>query len=123
MKHRAQRGMSSLSLLVVLSAAGFFLLVLFRVGPLYLDNYSVAAALESMGAEDVHQLSDDEGRRKLRNYFTINNIRDINVRDVAIERSAEGTVIKVDYEKRVDFLGNADVVVTFTNHLNSADYR
>ena len=97
--------------------------MLFRVGPLYLDNYFVAAALESMGAEDVHQLSDAEVRRKLRNYFTINNIRDINVRDVAIERSAEGTVIKVDYEKRVDFLGNADVVVTFTNHLNSADYR
>lgn len=114
--------MSSLGLLVLLAALGFMLLVLFRVGPLYLDNYFVGAALTSMGEESVNELSDGEVRRKLRDYFSINNIYDIDVRTAIIERSTSGTVIKVDYEKRVGLLGNIDVVVTFTNHLNSADY-
>jgi len=114
--------MSSLSMLMLFAALGFVLLALFRVGPLYLDDYFVGAALDSMREENIDQLSDGDVRRKLRDYFSINNIRDIDVRTVDIERSARGTLIKVDYEKRVGLLGNVDVVVTFTNHLNSADY-
>ena len=123
MKHRHQSGLSSLGLLIILSASAFFLLVLFRVGPLYLDNYFVSAALKNMGEEALVDMRDDEIRRKLQSYFTINNIRFISMRSVDIERDREGVLIKVDYEKRVHFLGNADVVVTFSNHLHSSDYR
>ena len=123
MNHRRQSGLSSLSLLIILSASAFFLLVLFRVGPLYLDNYFVAAALKDMGEEALVEMRDDEIRRKLQSYFTINNIRSVSMRNVDIERDRTGVAIKVDYEKRVNFLGNADVVVTFTNHLHSTDYR
>jgi hypothetical protein len=123
MKHRHQSGLSSLSLLIILSASAFFLLVVFRVGPLYLDNYFVSSALKNMGDETLVELRDDEIRRKLQAYFTINNIRDISMRTVEIERDREGVLIKIDYEKRVNFLGNADVIVTFTNHLHSSDYR
>src|SRR5690554_3429709 len=122
MNNRYQCGMSSLSMLMLFAALGFVLLALFRVGPLYLDDYFVGAALDSMREENIDQLNDGDVRRKLRDYFSINNIRDIDVRTVDIERSARGTLIKVDYEKRVGLLGNVDVVVTFTNHLNSADY-
>lgn len=45
------------------------------------------------------------------------------MRNVDIERDRTGVLIKVDYEKRVNFLGNADVVVSFTNHLHSSNYR
>ncbi len=123
MKHRHQSGLSSLGLLVILSASAFFLLVLFRVGPLYLDNYFVAAALKNMGEESLVEMSDDQIRRKLQSYFTINNVRTVTMRNVDIERDRTGVLIKVDYEKRVNFLGNADVVVSFTNHLHSSNYR
>ncbi len=123
MKRHDQSGISSLSLLVILAAAAFFLLVGFKVGPLYIDNYFVSAALKQMGDEPLLEMRDDEIRRKLQSYFLINNVRDISMRQVQVERDREGVLIKVDYEKRVNFLGNADVVVAFTNHLHSADYR
>lgn len=120
MKADLQRGMSSLSLLAVLCIGGFFLLALFRVGPLYLDNYFVGAAMESMREEDFHKMDDAEIFKKLFSYFTINNVRDIKRSTVKIERPKDGTLIKVDYEKRVNFLGNLDVVVKFENHLHSS---
>jgi len=123
MKHRHQSGLSSLGLLITLFVAAFFLLVVFRVGPLYLDNYFVAAAVKNLGNEPLQSLSNDEIRRKLQSYFTVNNISSVSTRAVGIERGREGVVIKVDYERRVHFLGNTDVVVTFSNHLNFSDYQ
>jgi len=120
MKFNLQRGMSSLGFLFTLGFAGFFLLALFRVGPLYLDNYFVGAAMNSMADENFHEINDAAIRKKLFDYFTINNIRDIKHSMVKIERDREGTLIKVDYEKRVNFLGNLDVVASFENHLHSS---
>lgn len=118
-----QRGMSSLSLLAVLGLVGFFLLALFRVGPLYLDNYFVGAAMASMQDEKFHEMDDAEIRKKLFSYFIINNVRDIDRSTVKIERLNNDTLIKVDYEKRVEFLGNLDVVAKFENHLHSSQRR
>lgn len=117
-----QKGLSSLSLLVILAAASFILLAAFRLGPLYIDNYFVKASVESLQNEDVREMSDRQIRSALSRYFTINGVRDIDARDAEIERSTEGVLVKLDYEKRVDFLANVDVVVIFENHFDSSQY-
>lgn len=120
MKGRYQHGMSSLSMLVLLAVVGFFLTVLFKIGPLYLDNYFVAASIKSLKNEKTHQISDVQIRRILDKLFTINGVRDITAREVKVDRQKTHTIVSMAYEKRVPFMGNIDVVVKFNNVYDTA---
>jgi Domain of unknown function (DUF4845) len=118
---KLQSGMSSIGLLLVLLAAAFGLMVVFKVGPLYLDNYFVKSSVDALIDEDVRKMSNNQIADALDRYFLINGVRDISARTAAkIEREDTRTVVKVDYEKRVNFLANLDVVVTFENHYDSS---
>ncbi len=117
-----QKGLSSLTLLLILGAVSFILLAAFRLGPLYIDNYFVSASVESLQDEDIGDMSDHEIVSALGRYFTINGVRDISARQAKIERNTEGVLVKLDYEKRVDFFANVDVVVTFKNRFDSSQY-
>ncbi|MAT50586.1 MAG: DUF4845 domain-containing protein [Porticoccaceae bacterium] len=123
MSHSAQRGISTFSLLLILVALSFILLCLFKIGPLYLDNYFVRAAINAMENEDINRMTDNQIRNKLGAYFNINNIRDLDYRKAEIVRTAAGVTVKMDYEKRVDLIGNLDVVVSFENHFDSVRQR
>ncbi len=118
--HQQQQGLSALSLLLVLAIGGFFLTIVMKVAPLYLDNSFVNAALQSLENEAIHTLTDREIRRKLENYFAVNNVRDVNTRDTVIKRNKASTIIRLDYERRINFLANVDVVVIFTNKYDSS---
>ena len=120
MRHNKQRGLSALGLLIVLAIGGFFLTVATRVGPLFLDNSFVNAAMQSLENESIHTLTDRQIRRKLSDYFMVNNVRDVNVKDLVIERKKTATVVHLDYERRVNFLANVDVVVAFENTYDSS---
>ncbi len=121
MNRQSQRGISTLGFMGIVAIAGFFLLAAFKLGPLYIDNYFVKAALNSLVDEDVHGMSNGQVRRKLSNYFTVNNVRDIDRDAIKIERDRTRTLVRVEYEKRVDFMGNVDVVVSFNNIFDSSD--
>jgi hypothetical protein len=119
MKQRKQQGMSLLSGLVLLAVVGFFLTAAFKIAPLYLDNSFVAAAIASLEQDDIHGMTDGDIRRKLGSQFDINNIRDINTKDIKVVRGKTHTTVSLDYEKRVNFMGNVDVVVRFENRYDS----
>lgn len=114
--------MSSISLLMVLSACAFVLLIVFKIGPLYIDNYFVKASVDSLQEIDVAGVSDREVRSALSRYFMVNGVRDISVNAAKIERDTKHAVVKLDYEKRIVFFGNVDVVVRFENHFDTLDY-
>ena len=115
MKQHKQRGLSALGTLLVLTIAGFFLTIATTIGPLYLDNSFVKAALQSLSSEPIHKLSDGKIRRRLQDSFTINNVRDVNAKDTVIERKNTATIVSLDYERRVHFFANIDIVVVFEN--------
>ena len=115
MKQHKQRGLSALGILLVLTIAGFFLTIATTIGPLYLDNSFVNAALQSLSSEPIHKLSDGKIRRRLQDSFTINNVRDVNAKDTVIERKKTATIVSLDYERRVHFFANVDIVVVFEN--------
>lgn len=120
MKGKYQQGMSSLSLLVLLAVIGFFLTALFKLGPLYLDNYFVSAAIKSLKNDKIHDISDAQIRRTLDKLFTINGVRDITAREVKVDRQKTHTIVSMEYEKRVAFMGNVDVVVKFKDVYDTA---
>lgn len=120
MTHKKQQGISMLGGLILLAVIGFFLTAIFKVGPLYLDNSFVKAAVASLQNEDVHGMTDRDIRRKLGSQFDMNNVREIDRKLIKVDRKKTHTVVTLDYEKRVNFMGNVDVVVMFNNSYDSS---
>lgn len=116
MGRSAEHGVSLLGILFVLLLVGFALTVLFRVGPLYLDDYTVRKSFAALSDGDARNLSDQAIRQKLYKYFVVNNVDSIDLKQVRIERNAARVLVSLYYERRVAFLGNLDVVAKF-NHV------
>ena len=114
------RGISLLGVLFVLLLVGFALTVLFRVGPLYLDDYTVRKSFEALGDGNTRTLSDQAIREKLYKYFVVNNVDSIDLKDVRINRTPERIQVSLYYERRVAFAGNLDVVAKFNNVYDSS---
>lgn len=120
MKHQKQRGLTTLGWLIALAVGGFFISAGLTVGPLYLDNSFVKASLDSMAGADVHAMTNKQIRRKISDFFNVNNVRDVPVSEIEITRDKTQTTINIDYEKRVNFMANVDVVVSFNNQYISS---
>ena len=116
-----QRGMSSLGLLLIIGIAAFFLLCVFRVGPLYLDDSFVGGSLEKLRDDDLDNMSNSEIRSQISRYFTVDGVRDIPVKNIKIDRKSDSVILSLDYEKRVEFLGNLDVAVRFSHKIDSSE--
>jgi hypothetical protein len=117
----SQRGMTTTSALFTVFVVGFFLTIIFKLAPHYLDNRIIQSAMDQVGQSDINGKSNTEIRRKIGDFFTINSIRDIDIRDVVIARGDSGTRISLDYEKRIEMFGNIDVVLKFSNYHDSAE--
>ena len=121
MSINSQQGVTTRSALFTLFIVGFILTVAFKLGPHYLDNRIIQGAIDQVGQSDINGKSNSQIRRKIADFFTINNIRDVDVRKVVIDREDSGTQISLDYEKRIEMFGNVDVVLKFSNKYEAAD--
>ncbi|MBK8132861.1 MAG: DUF4845 domain-containing protein [Gammaproteobacteria bacterium] len=120
MGRSVERGISLLGVLFVLLLVGFALTVLFRVGPLYLDDYTVRKSFEALGDGDTRNLSDQAIREKLYKNFVVNNVDSIDLKQIRIDRNPARILVSFYYERRVQFLGNLDVVAKFNNVYDSS---
>lgn len=120
---KRQRGLGMLQWALVIAVAGFFLLFAFKVVPLYAENRYVESALRSLetGGEKVEQMADAEIKKKLGNFYLINNVRSEGpTKNIKIDRRSEDLLITIDYETRVPLFYNIDLVLSFQNHLDSS---
>lgn len=117
-----QRGLGMLQWALVIAIAGFFLLFAFKVVPLYAENRYVESALRSLenSGEKLEQMTDAEINKKLNNFYMINNVRSEGpTKNIKVVRESEKALVTVDYETRVPFFWNIDLVLSFQNHLDS----
>jgi hypothetical protein len=117
-----QRGFSMLQWLVILVVAGFFLLFAFKLVPLYSENLYVVSALKSLqdSGTRLNDMSDMEIKRKLDSFYMINNVRSEGpTKSLKVDRSNNKVLVTIDYETRVNFMMNIDMVMVFKNHLDS----
>ena len=118
-----QGGLGLIQWLFVLAAAGFFLLFAFRVVPLYAENRYVIAGLKSIqdGGNRLTDMTDSEIKKKLANFYMINNVRSEGpTKNLKISRANNKIIVMVDYETRVNLFYNIDLALTFENHLDSS---
>jgi hypothetical protein len=110
----SQRGLSSISILIVMMVAAFFLICALKLIPIYIEGASVASSVSSAFEDkEFDNLTVKQMRTKLGKYFEINRIQGISARDIKIKRVKGTTYIDASYEQREQLLFNIDVVVKF----------
>jgi len=110
-----QTGASAMVMLLGLVALVSVVTLLLKLGPHYIDWQNMQSVMGGLPEKQVHSMGKSEIRDALAKRFRINNLRDFKPRDVVtIDRSKEGTLILIDYERREHLLFNIDVVLSFS---------
>ncbi len=109
-----QRGLSAIGSLAVLIAIVAAVVVTLKLAPHYLDFYTMQSVIEGLPSNDVRTMSRQNLNDALKKRMKINNLRDFEIQDIiTLDRSREGTVLQVKYERREHIMFNVDVVLTF----------
>ena len=115
-KKQSQRGASSFGLLCYTLAGLFVLMVLFKIAPVYMDNFSVGSVLNSLDDRtDIRKARPRDVKDWIAKGLQINAIRDIPGDAIKVRQEGAFLVADVNYERRVEFISNIDVVITFEN--------
>ncbi|MES2673163.1 MAG: DUF4845 domain-containing protein [Pseudomonadota bacterium] len=116
-----QHGMGLINLVFVLLVVAFCGTFAFKVVPMYADNRYIVAGLKSLvePGMNLEQMSDAEIRKKMNNFYMLNNVRSQEGNKIDINRNSNRVVVKIDYEARAPFFANIDVAMNFKNHLDS----
>lgn len=112
--NRKPEGMSAVSLIAVVALVAGFVVLGLRLGPHYIDFQTLDSIMEGLPAGQIHEMDKGAIRELLTKRYKINNIRDLNLREVvSIERKKDTTNITIDYEIREPLVYNIDAVLSF----------
>ena len=114
MKIRRQKGMTIIGFLMVLSMIIFVVYLGIRIGPIYMEYYSVVSAMNGVASErGSAQYSPYDIRLGVLNRLYVSysdaNVHENNIK--IIRRN--GVQLRVVYEVRKPVIGNLDVVAKF----------
>ncbi|ADC62651.1 DUF4845 domain-containing protein [Allochromatium vinosum] len=117
---KRQRGAGFLLLIVLIGLASFFGTIALKVGPLYLNFWTVRSIME----ETAQQLdpTQEGGVRgivtSIEKRLYINSIENIKGSDFEVERiDGERFQVSLAYEERVHLFFNVDAVVSFSHQI------
>ncbi len=111
---KCQRGMTAIGWLLVLGILSFFVLLVLRLAPGYLEYYKIKNVIESLKDEPyIGSKTPSEIRSLLQRRIDVNAIDSIQAKDIKIEQKEGRTTISTQYEVRVPIMGNVDAVSKF----------
>ncbi len=109
-----QQGFTFISLVFILGLIGFFMLLLFKIGPIYLDNSKVKNAFSALEKQDnLVELSESEVRSSLDKRFNMNYVAHLKAQDIKIVKQGGYLKVEADYEVVEKIVGNVSVLVEF----------
>ncbi|MDR9436932.1 MAG: DUF4845 domain-containing protein [Thiohalophilus sp.] len=110
-----QKGMTGLGWILVLALIAFFTLIGLKVIPVYMNSMTVGSILSDMedepglGSKSPAEIMETLGKR-----LSINMIKDISRDEIYLESDKDLYYIDIEYEVRRDFIGNIDLVLSFS---------
>ncbi|WP_180028434.1 DUF4845 domain-containing protein [Acinetobacter sp. YH16032] len=108
-----QRGASYTAILLGVIVAAFGLKVLVTLWQPYWDDRLINQLIEEQVAISLKATTPQQFASTMGQKFSMNNIRDIEFKDIATVKSKQGLQVTKKYEVRKPFLFNIDLVLTF----------
>ncbi|WP_411726360.1 DUF4845 domain-containing protein [Methyloglobulus sp.] len=111
---KRQQGYTLISLIFILGIVAFFILLILKIGPIYLDHTKVINALAAIEkTTDVETLSEAEIRASLDKRFNMNYVADVKAQDMKVSKRGNYLKVEANYEVVEKIVGNISVLVEF----------
>jgi hypothetical protein len=109
-----QRGLGWFGLLFVFGTIGFFAIIVVKVGPIYMNHFTVMKIVKGVADNpDYANAPPQEIRSTLERRWDIDYVKHLDDRDVKIKRGKAGRMLSYDYSAEVNLFYNVYVVVKF----------
>lgn len=111
-----QRGMGMLGFITIGVMVGFFVMSAIQIAPGYVEYLTIRDICIRVAEEfDPEQDTISDIRRNLAGYLNTNQIKDIDYRDIIIERREGKIIIDSSYEERIPLVWRIDAVVKYAD--------
>jgi hypothetical protein len=123
MKIRKQKGLTLIGFVIVLSMVIFVAFIGMKIGPIYMEYYSVVSAMNGVASErGSANLSPFDVRVKVLNRLYVSySAENVHDQHIKLTRSSNGVNLRVAYEVRKPVIGNLDVVAKFDRTVRLAN--
>jgi hypothetical protein len=110
-----QQGMGFLGMVVIIALAAFFVTIALKVGPLYLNYWTVRSIMEETAKQPDSLAGGARGiLASIDKRLNINSVENVSSKDFSVQKIQEGTYsLTLDYESRVHLFFNIDAVAVF----------
>lgn len=113
--NKYQKGISFWSFSFAMFLIGFTAYTIFKIFPIYMEDFNVTAAIESVkkdteefhGAMSVHQA--------IMKRLAVNNVTRITKDDLSVTRDGQTYLVNIDYDVIIPFVGNISLLLTFSH--------
>lgn len=115
LNHRNQKGMTLVSLVILLAVIGFLALIVLRMFPIYSNYYKIQGVLHSLEEErELYNLNRQQILRIIDRKLQINMVSGFKHEYFTITLKDNGNKeMTIEYDDRRDMMANVDVVVSF----------
>jgi hypothetical protein len=115
-----QRGLTLISILLILGLIGFFVLLTFKIVPIYMDHGKVKSALEALKeTPDLTSKGEFEIRDSLNKRFSINYVYDVTQDNIKIIKRGNYVKVDIEYETVVKLVGNLSALAEFHDSIEA----
>jgi len=111
---RGQRGMTFIGVVIIFALVGVIGLAGLRLAPVYLNYMKVARSMDVTAQEFKGDNPDIGGvRRSLEKHWQIEDIDEVDAKDVQIVKGDDGVSLHVTYDHPVPYISNISLSVHF----------
>ncbi len=109
-----QRGLTFISLMLILGILAFFVLLTLKIAPIYMNHNSVVNALSAVEEmPNVETMSKREIITSLNKRFGMNYVEKVNTNDITILKQGNYVKVEIEYERVEKIFANLSVLVEF----------
>ena len=109
-----QKGLTGVSIIVLLVFFAFFAVALLKIMPVYFDSFKVGDVVS--GLKDERGLGEKPNSQIVKmilKRLDVNMVSDVTKEHIFIEKVKNELFIDVEYEVRKPMFGNLDVIISF----------
>lgn len=115
---KRQEGFSFWGWLIIIALIAFFATIILRLYPAYYEYFTVASIMNRLEHEDFSAgTSKSDIVTRLTRTMTIDNVNRVKLDDFDIKPTKGGFTVTLDYEDRVQMMGNVDAVAKFNKKI------
>lgn len=122
---KLQQGASFWEMSLYILVFLFVISIAIKLGPHYVEDANIGSALdgvrEAVGGKNASELTNADIKSSISKFFQVSMLPSEVQKQIEIVRNNGDIFIMLDYESRVPFMANVDIVLRFHHEVNLTD--